>query len=92
MEKPLGLELETDVFLWASIGKWGYDLSAFPVWDLSSNPCVDQESLTDSFISSSILGETPTPSAALGASCLSALGDREKLSSSAGLGQLPPPH
>lgn len=60
MEKPLGLELETDVFLWASIGKWGYNLSPFSVWDLSSHPCVEQESLTDSFISSSVLGETAT--------------------------------
>lgn len=38
----------------------GYNLSPFSVWDLSSNSCVEQDSLTDSFISSSILDETAT--------------------------------
>lgn len=59
MEKPLGLELETDVFLWASIGKWG--IICLPSLCGISPPIPvigKQESFTDSFILSSILGET----------------------------------
>ena len=86
LQKLLGLELETDVFLWASMGKQGM------IWLLSlnsSNLCVDQESLPESFISSSKLGEATAVSPVVGASRLSVLGEpREGLSSSAGLGQL----
>lgn len=73
---PLRLELEKDIFLWASMGKWGkICLSSLT----SSNPCVDQEYYTDSFISSFVLGEAAAFSLALGSSCLSVLGGREWL-------------
>lgn len=69
------------------MGKWGM------IWLLSlnsSNPCVDPESLPDSFISSSKLGEATALSPVMGASRLSVLGEpREGLSSSAGLGHFP---
>lgn len=63
------------------------------IWLLSltsSNPCVDQESLTNSFLSCFVVGEAASLSPALGASCLSVVvGQRESLSFTADLNQLP---